>query len=190
VLAGAVFIGVYNLWASFDKVIHDIEGYFLADINIGFDHGYRFDKVATIAQSVPGVESSEGWLEFGGTLVTDEDKTGRQVLFVAPPSTSTLISPILTSGRWLTTGDENAIVIGNHLQNMFPDLKVGDWLTIKINDKDTKWHIIGTYTITGNTDVPLLYVNYEYLSRLIGQPGLVYSLRHHQQHDIPPRSEA
>ena len=36
VLGGAIFIGVYNLWASFDKVIEDIQGYFLADINISF----------------------------------------------------------------------------------------------------------------------------------------------------------
>jgi putative ABC transport system permease protein len=106
-----------------------------------------------------------------------DDKTGTQILFVAPPSTSTLINPIITSGRWLTTGDENAIVIGNHLLNIFPDLKVGDWLTIETNGKESKWHIIGTYSITGNVNPPLLYVNYEYISRLINQPEQVYSLR-------------
>ncbi len=68
-------------------------------------------------------------------------------------------------------------MIGNHLLNIFPDLKVGDWLTIKIDNKETKWHIVGTYSITGNVNPPLLYVNYEYLSRLVGQPGQVYSLR-------------
>jgi putative ABC transport system permease protein len=178
VLGGAVFIGVYNLWASFDKVIEDIQGYFLADINLSFGHGYRFDKVSAMAESVPGVSSVEGWLEYPGTLkMGSDDDTGTQILFVAPPSTSTLIDPIITSGRWLKPGDENAIVIGNHLLNMFPDLKVGDWLTIEINGKETKWHIIGTYSITGNVNPPLLYVNYEYISRLIGEPGQVYSLR-------------
>jgi putative ABC transport system permease protein len=177
VLAGAIFIGVYNLWASFDKVINDIQGYFLADINISFNRSYRFEKVATLAESIPGVESVEGWLEFSGTLISDEKEAGTQILFVAPPSNSTLIDPIITSGRWLTTGDENAIVIGNHLLNVFPDLKVGDWLTIKINEKETRWHIIGTYSITGNVSPPLLYVNYEYISKLINQPGQVYSLR-------------
>jgi putative ABC transport system permease protein len=98
-------------------------------------------------------------------------------MFVAPPSTSTLIDPIITTGRWLQPGDENAIVIGNHLLQIFPDLKVGDWLTIEIMDKETTWHIVGTYTITGNISPPLLYVNYEYLSQVIGLPGQVYSLR-------------
>jgi len=177
VLAGAVFIGVYNLWASFDKVIEDIQGYFLADINISFNRSYRFDKVAAMAEGIPGVESVEGWLEYPGTLISDKEEAGTQILFVAPPSNSTLIDPIITSGRWLTTGDENAIVIGNHLLNIFPDLKVGDVLAIEIDGKETSWNIIGTYSITGNVSPPLLYVNYEYISRLINQPDQVYSLR-------------
>ena len=177
VLAGAIFIGVFNLWASFDKVINDIQGYFLADINISFNRSYRFDKVASMAESIPGVKSVEGWLQYPGTLISDDKEAGTQIVFVAPPSNSTLIDPIITAGRWLTTGDEDAIVIGNHLLNIFPDLKIGDVLTIKIDGKETSWNIIGTYSITGNTDVPLLYVNYEYISKLINQPEQVYSLR-------------
>jgi putative ABC transport system permease protein len=177
VLGGAIFIGVYNLWASFDKTIKDIQGYFLADINVSLAHAYRYEEVANIARSIPGVSSVEGWTEIPGTLITDKDAAGTQIMFVAPPSTSTLIDPVITAGRWLTTGDENAIVIGNHLLNIFPELKIGDWLTIKIDGKETKWHIVGFYTITGNVNPPLLYVNYEYLSRIVGAPGQVYSLR-------------
>jgi putative ABC transport system permease protein len=177
VLGGAVFISVYNLWASFDKVIEDIQGYFLADINVSFNHAYRFDKVSEMALSIPGTDKVEGWLEYPATLKMGDDEAGTQILFVAPPSTSTLISPIMTTGRWLTSKDENAIVIGNHLLNMFPDLKVGDWLTIEANGRESKWQIVGTYTIPGNVSPPLLYVNYEYLSRLVNEAGLVYSLR-------------
>jgi putative ABC transport system permease protein len=177
VLAGAIFIGVYNLWESFDQTIKDIQGYFMADVNISFGRYYRFEEVASIAQAVPGVKSVEGWTEYPGTLIKDENTAGTQISFVAPPSTSTLIDPVIVAGRWLETGDENAIVIGNHILNIYPDLKVGDWLTIEIDGKKTQWHIVGVYTITGNVSPPLLYVNYEYLSKLIGRPGQVYSLR-------------
>lgn len=177
VLGGAVFIAVYNLWATFDQVIEDIQGYILADINISFDRGYRYDKVASIAQGIPGVVSSEGWLEYPGTLNMDDEEAGTQILFVAPPSDSTLINPIITYGRWLETGDENAIVIGNHLLAIFPDLKVGDWLTIEANGRETDWQIVGVYSVPGNISPPLLYVNYEYLSVLVGQPEMAYSLR-------------
>ncbi|RIK50579.1 MAG: hypothetical protein DCC59_13180, partial [Chloroflexi bacterium] len=177
VLGGAVFIAVYNLWASFDRVIEDIQGYFLADINISFDKGYRYDKVANIAMNIPGVESAEGWLEWTGTLEMDSEKAGTQIVFVAPPSTSILIDPVITAGRWLQPGDENAIIIGNHLLQIFPDLKVGDWLKIDIDGRKTDWRIVGIYTITGNVSPPLLYVNYEYLSALVGEPDMAYSLR-------------
>lgn len=184
VLGGAIFIGVYNLWASFDKTIEDIQGYFMADINTSFGRYYRFEEVAALAKSVPGVSSVEGWTEYPGTLKTDKELAGTQILFVAPPSTSTLIDPIITGGRWLTTGDENAIVIGNHLLAIFPELKIGDWLTIEIDGKETKWHIIGFYSITGNVSPPLVYVNYEYISQILGAPGQVYSLRVlTEQHD-------
>ncbi|MEW6403712.1 MAG: FtsX-like permease family protein [Chloroflexota bacterium] len=177
VLAGAIFIGVYNLWASFDERLKDLQGYFLADINISFDRYYRFDEVASIARSVPGVSSVEGWMQSSGTLLTSESEPGAQVLFVAPPSTSKLIQPIMISGRWLTTDDENAVVIGNHLLKVFPHLKVGDWLTIEMDGKQTEWRIIGVYSMVSNVRPPFLYVNYEYLSRLTGLPGQVYSLR-------------
>jgi len=189
-LGGAIFIGVYNMWASFDKTIEDIQGYFLADINVSFGRDYRFEEVESLAKSVPGVSSVEGWTEFPGTLKMDDESAGTQIMFVAPSSTSTLIDPVITAGRWLETGDENAIVIGNHLLNIFPELKVGDWLTIEIKGKETQWHIVGFYTITGNVSPPLLYVNNEYLSQLIGTPGQVYSLRVlTEQHDAASQSK-
>ena len=157
VLAGAIMIGVFNLWGAFDKVLNDIQGYFLADINIRFDRAYRLDKVAEMALRVPGVESVEGWLEYPGTLIIDKDEAGRQVEFVAPPSNSELIDPVIGSGRWLTAGDENAVVIGNQLITMFPDLKVGDWLTIKIDGKETyfEWTNAGRYTCAGERGATL-----------------------------------
>jgi len=177
VLGGSIFIGVYNMWASFDKVLHDIQGYYISDVTISFGRYHRFDEVASMALCNPEISSVEGWLEYSGTLITDEEAEGTEVRFVAPPSTSTLIVPLISAGRWVKPGDENAIVVGTLFLNMFPETKIGDRLTIKIDDRDTTWRIVGFYTITGNNAIPLLYVNYEHLSHLVGRPGQVYSLR-------------
>ena len=174
VLAGAIFMAVNNLGASFDRVIDDLGGYYVADVTIGFDRPYRLDKVANIANSVTEVEGAEGWLDYSGTFIRNKDEAGTRVSFTATPSSSTLIKPIISSGRWLKPGDENAVVIGDKMVKMFPDLKVGDWLTIEIDGKETEWHVVGVYSFIIDLG---MYVNYEYLSRLINQTGQVYSLR-------------
>ncbi len=184
VLGGAIFIAVFNLWASFDKIIEELQGYFLADVNIGFSRSYRLEEVASLAETVPGVESVEGWLDYSATLVRKKDQTETKVGFIAPPSTSTLIRPIVISGRWLRPGDENAIAVSSDLVKRFPDVGVGDWLTLKIDGKESNWQIIGLFSMVGN-NIPVFYANYEYLSHVINQPGQVYSLRMNTSgHDI------
>lgn len=183
VMGGAVFIGVYNVWASLDQAIRDVRGYFLADVNISFGRYYRLEEAASIAMSVPGVASVEGWTFYLGTLIMNKEDAGTQIEFIAPPSTSTLIEPVIVAGRWLTRGDENAVVVARQILKIYPDIKVGDWLTIKIDDKETKWRVVGFYTILGE-GIPILYANYEYLSELVGKPEQVYSLRVlTEQHD-------
>jgi putative ABC transport system permease protein len=185
VLGGAIFISVMNLWGSFYKLIDELKGYYLTDITLNFTRPYRLEKVASIAESVAGVKGVEGWLEYTGMLINDKDETETQVQFVAPPSTSTLLAPIVISGRWLKAGDENALVGTNYLIDKFPDLRVGDWLTIKIDGQETKWQIVGVVSVTASGGSLGLYANYEYLSRLINQPGEVYSLRViTEDHDI------
>jgi putative ABC transport system permease protein len=187
VLGGSIFIGVYNIRASFDKLLNDVQGYILADVNISFERYYRFEEVSAIALGNPGVSSAEGWLEYPGTFITNEDEEGTQITFVGVPTTSTLIDPLIAAGRWLRTGDENAIVVSNFFLNTFPEVKIGDWLTIKIDDKETNWQIVGLYT--NAIDTGILYVNYEYLSHITGRPDQVRSLRvPTRQHDPTSQS--
>jgi len=120
-------------------------------------------------------------LEYTGRLIRNKGEAGTQVGFLAPPSTSTLIQPTIISGRWLTRGDENAIVISDQLVRMFPDLKVGDWLTIEIDGKESKWHIVGIYTFVADLGI---YVNYEYLSQLTINPGSIFLRVTTSRHDI------
>ncbi len=182
VLAGAIFIAVNNLQATFYKLIDDFKGYYLADVDIAFDRPYRFEKVAPLAMQVAGVESVEGWMTQTGTLIRNREEAGAQVSFIAPPSTSTLIDPNISYGRWLQPGDQNAAVISDKLVRTFPDLDVGDWLTIEIEGKEAQWQIVGIYTFVADLGI---YVNYEYLSTLMHQPEQVYLLRvKTSQHDI------
>ena len=177
VLGGAIFIAVFNLWLSFAQTMRDVQGYFLADINFTFTGPHYFEDVKNIAMKNPSVTDVEGWITANAEVMSGDGKSSNEVAFMAPPSNSSLIKPIITAGRWLTPLDQNAVVIGNQLLKLRPDLKVGDWITIKFQNEQKQWQIVGIYRLPGNVNPPLLYTNYEYLSRVMHSPDQVYSLR-------------
>ncbi len=176
-LAGAIFIAVFNMKASLDLAIEEILGYVLSDVNINFSEWYRMQKVEAIADSIPGVVHAEGWGIAAGSVLTADRKTSTQVQLIGPPANSTLIDPTITQGRWLRPDDENAVVIGNSMTAARPELKVGDTITIQIDEKETEWRIVGVYRMGGNPKSPILYANYEYLGRVMGTINQVFALR-------------
>lgn len=177
ILGGAIFIAVLNLRTSFHVAIENTLGYFLSDVNVSFDRAYRIQNVESLALSVPGVVGVEGWAQTTAQALNDDKQTSDEIAIIAPPANSTLIDPTVIEGRWLVPEDENALVIGNHLRKVRPDLAVGDELVIKINSKETKWEIVGFYQIAGNVIPPAVYANYAYLTHLLNEIDEVYSLR-------------
>ena len=175
-LAGAIFIGVFNTKESLHKEIDDVMGYFISDVNIGFNQYYRQEEVFPIAKSVPGVEVVEGWGVSMGEVYSSGD-IAEQVLIYAPPAGSQMIDANIVSGRWLLPNDENAIVIGNHFLAKFPDYKVGDTLTIRLNGKDYDWKVVGIYSMAGTVIPPILYANYDYLASAMGMVQKVSEIR-------------
>ncbi len=177
ILAGAIFIGVFSLRASMTSAINETFGYILSDVNVGFGRPYRLQKVHAMAMSVPGVVKAEAWGGANGSLLQDDQETGTQISFLSPPADSNLIKPTLIAGRWLRPEDENAIVIGNHLIALRPELKVGDVVVIDIDGVKNTWQIVGMYRLVGNVIPPIVYANNEYLSKIAHFQNMAGSLR-------------
>lgn len=176
-LAGAIFITVYNIKSAMYKAIEEAYGYFVSDVNVDFNIPYRIDRIKSIVMGVPGVIDMEGWGFSTGQILSDDKLTSTEVIFIAPPSGSTLIEPVLTGGRWLLPEDQNAVVIGNHLLKVRPELQIGDDIYIEIEKKETKWKIIGIFNMPGNTSSPIVYANYEYLAGLRNEADKISSIR-------------
>lgn len=176
ILGGAIFIAVLNLQTATQNALDEMEGYFLGDVNINLERSYRLERLSEITRSVPGVVDIESRMFSYGEL-QHRDGSKYDVGFIAPPSDSQLIDPVITAGRWLLPDDDNAVVIGNHLLDLCPDLHVGDILTVDIDGRDTTWQIVGFYRLPGNANPPLIYTNKEYLSHLLSRTGRASSLR-------------
>jgi putative ABC transport system permease protein len=176
-LAGAIFIAIFNMWGAMDVLLDQVKNYFLADITIGFYRSYRLEEIRNLAMSVPGVADIEGWGFRQAKLLSPNGANSTEIEINAPPGNSKSVSAVLTSGRWLRPDDKNALVIGNHLLKERPDLRVGDQVTIDIDDKQTYWQIVGIFKMGGNSTVPMVYTTKEYLDRLLGNVGRVSNLR-------------
>lgn len=173
-LAGAIFIAVFNLRSSFNITIENTLGYFLSDINISLDRARRVVEMEPLLRSIPGVADVEPWNFRIGQLLSADKQTATEIIFIAPPSNTQLLEPVVTTGRWLTPQDENAVVVGNHLLEQRPEIKVGDELVVRLNERETKWRVVGFFQLAGNVMPPPIYVNSEYLNRLLNEEGLGY----------------
>jgi len=176
-LGGGIFMGVLNNAASLDLALQEALGYFLSDVNISLNRPARLQKLESLVKDIPGVTGMEGWGAVLAQALSADKQTAVDIQIIAPPANSTLIKPVITAGRWVIPEDESAIVIGNHLLKKRPDLKVGDDLVVKINDKEYTWQIVGIYKIIGNMLVPVVYTNYESLAKAVNLNGSAASLR-------------
>ena len=176
-LAGGIFIAVINLQASFMSEIQATLGYFLSDVTIGFNNTYRLKELDSILSTVPEVEKIEGWGASMANVLSEDGLSATEVYIIAPPAGSPLIEANMKAGRWLMPEDENALVIGNHLLALRPELGVGDEVVLEIDDRETTWTIVGVYQMAGNVVPPLIYANYEYLAEVRREAARVWNLR-------------
>ena len=167
-LGGGVFIATFNVQISLENYVNRISKYFRADVNVYFTRLYRVSEVERIALEVPGVERVEGWAGAFCEVLMDGKEVGEGVQLLGVPAGSDLIEPIMMQGRWVVTDDESAIVLNEAFQIEFPDLRVGDTLSLKINDQEIDWVVVGFFQFVGEEAGLIAYTNYEYLARQIG----------------------
>jgi putative ABC transport system permease protein len=169
-LGGAVFISTFNTQAALTDYIAQIGRYFLADVNLTFKRYYRVDQVNQAALQVPGVGAVEAWSSAEAELVMPDGSVGESISLLAPPSGSKLVNPVLLARRWLEPGDTNAITVNEPFRELFPDLKVGDTLKIKIDGKENNMTVVGFFQLAGKSGGYVAYTTYDFLSDQIHEP--------------------
>ena len=129
-------------------------------------HAYRDQEIIQILERVPGVRYIETWTSGAGRMILDDGSLGERISVIGPPANSVIIKPVITSGRWIQTGDRHAIVLSDTFQLHFPALKLGSPLRIRINDKDTDWVVVGFFQLAGKMSGYTAYTTYDYLAEL------------------------
>jgi len=168
-LGGSIYIATFNVRASLDTFVERVGHYFMADVNITLDQSYRVAAIEEALRSVPGVRQIEGWSFGSSELLLENDKAGDAMQLLGPPVESSLIDPIMLSGRWILPGDQNAIVLSERFISRFPGIKVGDTLRLRVNGKKSDWVVVGFFQLVGKSAGLVAYTSAEYLSDLLGE---------------------
>ena len=183
-IAGAVFIAVFNVRDSLSSVVETLLQHFLGDVTINFTQPYRVDKIRQTLLKIPGVEGVEGWAAASGEIWDEaispatNDHLVSQLSIVAPPNDSRLLHLQLAAGRWLLPGEKNAIVVADSLYEVYPNLKPGDQLTIKLPGRSKQtWKVVGIFPFLAMFGDPMAYANYEFIAEQNSLPNQATSYR-------------
>ena len=166
-LGGAMFIATFNVRASLQTYVDRVTKYVLADVSINFDRNYPIQEIEMLTAGFPGIESVEPRAMAYCQLVDENGDAAESVEMMGAPPESTLIEPILVKGRWLVPGDENAIVLNEAFLAEYPELDVGDTITLYVNRREVDWTIVGFFQFIGN-DSFIVYVPLDYLNTVTG----------------------
>jgi putative ABC transport system permease protein len=174
ILAGTLFLGVMNIRASLDyEFTRMFKKYYDWEIAMGLDGSYPIRGVQARTLGIPGVTGVESQTGTTAHRVNADKTEGYGINITGLPPGTDILKPDISSGRWLQTGDRNALVMTSSLMDNMPDLKVGDKVPLKINGQVRDWMIVGVFPQTWEQAA---YADFDYLSRLLGTAGQTSSL--------------
>lgn len=167
---GTGLIAAMNIYASMYHTVDKKMNALAYDIQVTFDKAQPVGIIEDCLKSIPQAAEVEAWGGAYACRVHEDNTAGNRFNIVAPlPDTKLMKTLQLYSGRWLRPEDTNSIVLNQRILSMEPDIKVGNTIILRINQKDTKWKVIGiSKELIGP---PMAYVNMDYLARLQKQEG-------------------
>jgi len=144
ILGGAIFMGVMSGRDGLARTLDVALAYWNYDFDVNLGAAYPQATVVNAALAVPGVRRVETWGWAAARHIKDDHSEGLGFTISAPPADTTMLTPIVLHGRWLTTDDADAIVLNTDALERLPGVRVGDIVRVKINGQQrAQLHVVG-----------------------------------------------
>jgi ABC-type antimicrobial peptide transport system permease subunit len=152
------------------------------DAILTLDKLYNATELKSLMSGIEGISQAEGWAFQTALYVEKDAKSTKKVLLQGAPEGSSMfdekaLAQKLQAGHLLNNTCTNDIVISNHLLSFYPAIKLGDSITLKINQKSYDFKIVGIISMFGQPESPTLFVNYAYLNQILEGKDKVRELR-------------
>jgi putative ABC transport system permease protein len=170
-VGGAILIVSLNVKSSLNNTREQAMTSLNYDLQYFFSKPYPENEVIQAVMDIPGVTKFEMLAGGMSSMIYKDGTENNAFQFAAiPDNMETLNLPVL-QGRFIKSGDTNAIVLNHTFLDNEPHLGVGDTVTIKINGRNTDWVIVGIVKEVGS--YAKVYVNASYYQEVFSQQGFV-----------------
>lgn len=195
-VAGGMFIASLNVKTAWEYYLQDAASNRHYDLEIRLNRPEPEQKLFSLITNVPGVEQVESWSMVPAVMnrpdglaivrTYSDGGHGSFTLRSTPPESKMLQSPLL-SGRKLQLGDTDAVVLNHMAYTFYPNIKVGDAITLTVDGRPATFNVVGIVReiLTQAT----AYVSPDAFAEVTGQSGQSNALRIvMKEHDINSRS--
>jgi len=151
--AGAIFIAGMSVMDGFRAIPSTVLDSNKWDAQVTLGSPAPAAKIAAATKDIPGVVSVEAWnmtetsLESPGkntvTQTYPDQGHGKARLTAIPADTAMFTPPKIVEGRWLEPNETSSVVLPKSARNTLPLVKVGDRITLPIDDQKTTWQVVG-----------------------------------------------
>ncbi len=177
ILGGAIFIAMLGVRESMYAEIEQTSSYFRSDVNAAFARNYPVEDLQAAIANISGVTNSEAWNALSANVVRSDGETTDLVALYVPQNNTQLLQAVMIEGRWLQVGEADAIAVSNHFMKLRPDVKLGDTIQLRWNEKDTPFKVVGFFRMAGNYPAPFTYITPAGLEAIGGDPALANQLK-------------
>ena len=155
-LASAIFVSVFTVRDSLNRTLDNSLRYWQYDIEVNLRGTHGEDKVLSQLRQVDGVAYAEAWSTGEARRVREDGSESRIISVIAPPADTPLLQPLMLQGRWLTSADTNAAVVNADVLADEPDIRIGDFITLKFGTRRVAVQVVGVTqsTLTGQVRNP------------------------------------
>ncbi len=177
-LGGAVFVSAVTLRASLLATLDESIASQRYDVEVQLGRLYPTARVTQSIRAVPGVTAVESLLRGTAFPVRADGTTGEAMNVRAMPAGTVMFAPKMSAGRWLLPGDERAVVLSTNILLKEPGVRVGDELTLKIGNEESRWRLVGLVEELMPLTYPALaYVTQDAYTQVAGGAGRTDTLR-------------
>jgi putative ABC transport system permease protein len=178
---GAMFMTALNVSGGWERIIGRVYENRLYDLEVRLRAP---SAVVERLRNVPGVRTVEVW-GFSPTALsrpgqvdivrTYPDGSHGSLALMGPPAATELVRFPLLAGRWLVPGDADAVVLNHMVLGQARGTRVGDWITLSIEGRPTRWRVVGIVEEVGSPGIA--YVDSRSFARASGSGDSVRMVR-------------